>query len=98
MTTPEWWSEHKCPICGYITTVTNICRQCKIWMFATGFEEQFKSFTINLLIYEYKRSITKRRKMTKHSETYDNAVISSHFARQDCEKRGVEIPEWAWFG
>jgi len=100
--TPSWWAEYKCPKCGYVSTVTDICRTCGRVMFATGYETRLIVTKRNkpkrnpfLAINETRE---KRRRMTKQSETYDHAIFISNSAKLQCEELGEPVPSWAWFG
>ncbi len=84
----KFWVEYKCPKCGYVSTVTDICRKCQRVMFATGFEEK-------LLLPSLRN---KRRKVTEESEFYSHAVFTSNTAKNQCEEIGETVPKWAWFG
>jgi len=63
-------------------------------MFATGFEEWSEVLTVK----GQKKLKIHRKRMTKESETYSHAVLTSHFAEQQCEEMKIKIPDWAWFG
>jgi len=85
----KWMIEYRCPKCGRISVVTNICRECDTWMIPTGFEEETDGINTG-----------RRRGIPKDSPNYERALSASYRYKDlvDLGEVSEPLPEWAWFG
>jgi len=85
---PEYYAEYKCPGCGKTATVTNVCRSCRLSMYATGWATKH-----NPDGPDFRHRLTLALAPKEYEEAYEwNLII-----RQSAKLHGRPVPRWAWF-